>query len=302
VLEVEQADLEGMTEASVGLLRQSAGSLMARVVGMRVAIQEDERAVHHLSDGGLLPPTRDVERLLEALRGRVRVWSGWFYIAESESNPRATVQAAPQIALGVVVADEDLDTACAIARQSTIEFEMPVVLAPERALSTDRLAQCVVLGPHSDAWFDRSAGHEELLRREMRLESAGRDIADVEGQHKQIVDVDARLRDFRQTYPRGWFADQEAELNSSTWWVGSWCLLNNMSSATSVRRRRDARSLTNGSGQFWQSRENRRIKSKRRSRWRVNGTPSRRESRVFVISCRKRNCCSRKLNSGAPET
>ena len=214
VLEVEQADLEGMTEASVGLLRQSAGSLMARVVGLRVAIQEDQRAVHHLSDGGLLPPTRDVERLLGALHGRVRAWSGWFYIAENKSNPRATVQAAPQVALGIVVADEDFDAACEIARQSNIDFEMPLVLAPERALSTNRLAQCVVLGPHSDAWFDRSAGHEELLRREVRLESAGREIADVEGQHKHVIDVDARLRDFRQTYPRGWFAEQEAELNS----------------------------------------------------------------------------------------
>jgi hypothetical protein len=214
VLEVERADLEQMNDTTISLVRQRAGSLMQQLVALRVSIQEDERAVLHLSDGGLLPPTRDVERLLGIFSGRIRAWSGWLYVAENQTNPRATIQAAPQVALGVVVAGEDFQTACAIAAASGIEFEMPVVLAPEQALGANRLADCVVLGPHSDAWFDRTAGQQELLRREAQLEKTGSQISNVDGEHKQVLDLDSRLRAFRQAYPRGWFPQQQAEVDN----------------------------------------------------------------------------------------
>jgi hypothetical protein len=212
-LEVERADLEQMNETTLSLIRQRAAGLMQRLVALRVSIQEDQRAVHHLSDGGLLPPTQDVERLLAILQGRIRAWSGWLYFAENESNPRAMVQAAPQLALGVVVADEDFATASSIAAASGIEFETPLVLVPERALSVNRLTDCLVIGPHSDAWFDRSAGQQELLRRESHLEDTGCQINDAESEHKQVLDLDSLLRRFRQAYPRGWFAQQQAEID-----------------------------------------------------------------------------------------
>lgn len=212
-LEVERTDLEEMNETTLSLIRQRAAGLMQRLVALRVSIQEDQRAVHHLSDGGLLPPTRDVERLLAILQGRIRAWSGWLYIAENESNPRALVQTAPQLALGIVVADDDFETASSIAAASGIEFETPLVLVPERALSANRLTDCLVIGPHSDAWFDRSAGQQELLRRESHLEDTGREINDTESEHKQVLDLDSQLRSFRQAYPRGWFAQQQADID-----------------------------------------------------------------------------------------
>ncbi|WP_254508163.1 hypothetical protein [Anatilimnocola floriformis] len=214
ILEVECADLEQTNDTTLSLVRHRAGSVMQQLVALRVSMQEDQRAVHYLSDGGLLPPTRDVERLLAIFYGRVRAWSGWLYLAENVTAPRPAVQAAPQTALGIVVADEDFTTACALAAESGIEFEMPLVLAPERSVQTNQLADCLVLGPHSDAWFDRSAGQQELLRRETQLEKTGSQISDAESDHKQVVDLDVRLRAFQQAYPRGWFPQQVLELDN----------------------------------------------------------------------------------------
>lgn len=211
-LEVERANLDQLNDTTIGLVRQRAGSVMQRLVALRVSTQEDQRAVHHLNDGGLLPPTRDVERLLSVFGDRIRAWSGWLYLAENSIHPRAAVQAVPQLAMGIVVSAGDFDAACEIAQATNIEYEMPLVLASEHAVSTNGLAHCMVLGPHSDAWFDRSAGQKELLRRDARLDATGRQITEAENEHKLSVELDSRLRAFRHAYPHGWFARQQAEI------------------------------------------------------------------------------------------
>ena len=50
------------------------------MVSLRIAKAADDRAIRHLDQHGLLPPNRDVEQLLQALRPRVRAWSGWEFI------------------------------------------------------------------------------------------------------------------------------------------------------------------------------------------------------------------------------
>lgn len=209
VLEVEQVNLEQVTDVSLELLHRKSSQSLDRTVGLRIARVGDERAVHYLQTRGLLPPSSDVEKLLGVLTPQVRAWSGWVYICDSMPDPRSAVERSPELALGVIVPDADFESARKLLAAADVYLESPVVLAPQSAFDSDVRVQGVVVGPSTNAYFDKSAARQEQVRREAQLEQNQRDLSEAELLRRQLADLERDLRDFREAYSRGWFTEQE---------------------------------------------------------------------------------------------
>jgi hypothetical protein len=249
-LELESVDIERMPEQVVLQLRQIAREAFDEIIRLAIDRADDDRAVSSLSESGLLPPTRDVERILAHLKTRLAVaWSGWSYIeanvASTPGTRRKAVQHLPDLASGVIVRDPDFAKAQEVLNALNAAPEAPIVIAsqssferayshlgpgiseilatsgapspmPAATMTKERQAERFVIGPSTDAHYDRSVAQSELLRRRTRLQA-------YEGRERQQHDLRAnvesiihRLEDFRRRYPKGWFASQEALIRTTT--------------------------------------------------------------------------------------
>ena len=208
-LEVETVDVDQLNDASFELLRRRASQTLDRIVTLRIARVEDERALRHLESQGLLPPSRDVERVVEFLARRIRVWSGWFYISQSVADGRAALERLPQLAMGVIVPDSEFEAAQAIVREIAFSLDSPVVIAPQSAFESGASTPGIVLGPTTSAYFDRGAVPQEQARRQSQLDRYDDDLREAEGTQRSLAEVETQLHAFRAAYPRGWFTEQD---------------------------------------------------------------------------------------------
>jgi|GEM_PF-1096001 len=217
LLEVESLDLERLPEATLAQLGEAARRSLDQVVRLKIERAADVRAVVHLEERGLLPPGPDAERVLEALAGRVvGARSGWAWLeaqGHEGEGPRGRLRRAPHLAVAVVVPDDALDEAASLVARSGLELDGMVALVGEGTLADDGAAEGVrVVGPASDAWFDRAAAEVELGRRQARLDSYAGQIVEEEARRSEIEGLVGRIRELRRRFPRGWFAEQEARV------------------------------------------------------------------------------------------
>lgn len=223
LLRLLQTDHVAVEAAATGAATQASEELR-RVTGaiLRIGVEaaEDERAIHGLTETELLPPTQDVQSLLDWLRQQqINCWSGWeyFQINVTLRVRRAMIRKLPQIAAGVVVANSDYERVVELFssgddNQTPYRARTPMVVAPADALRDGQEALWVVVGPTSDAHFDKGAGAEELTR--LLAEKANRQ-KEVEGHQEwrdALTDLKHRLHEFQADYPRGWFSDQRQKL------------------------------------------------------------------------------------------
>jgi len=220
-LEVESVDLERLPAQAIGELERQARAVLEEIVRIRVARASDDRAVMHLEQAGLLPPALDVERVHEALEQQLRtVWTGWAYIEANVAggaSRRAAVERHPELAMGVVVRDSDLEAARAVVAELDPPPETPVVVAAQSALSNtgEGEATRIVAGPASDAYFDRDSAARELVHRQSRLDESDRRLERHGRERRDIEALAGRLREFRERFPRGWFEAQWAKVRDA---------------------------------------------------------------------------------------
>jgi hypothetical protein len=228
LLEVESVDLERLPDRAVVQLRDAAHALLERVVTLRMDRAEDERALAHLEDNGLLPPARDTQKVLDALRAKLpAVWSGWAYIENNTPDDnearRRLVQQNAALAAGVIVRDSDFEKACELLdSDASVTPETPVTVAPASVLHRNSAPVGKVVGPASSAFYNRAEGRAERIRRRSRFDAAEEAIRREEDQRQEIESLINRLQDFRRRYPRGWFADQEAALTRDRETADGW--------------------------------------------------------------------------------
>ena len=232
LLEVESVDLERLPDRAVVQLRDAAHALLERVVTLRMDRAEDERALAHLEDNGLLPPAPGHTKGARCLREKLpAVWSGWAYIENNTpDNDEARLSLVKQhaaLAAGVIVRDSDFEKACELLdSDASITPEMPVTVAPASALHRNSAPEGKVVGPASSAFYNRTEGRAERIRRRSRFDAAEEAIRREEDQRQEIESLINRLQDFRRRYPRGWFGDQEAGGHARTRnrrWMGAAC-------------------------------------------------------------------------------
>jgi chromosome segregation ATPase len=214
-VDVEAAATSAATQASDELRRVTDAILR---IGVEAA--EDERAIHGLNESELLPPTQDVQSLLDWLRQRnVNCWSGWeyFQINVTLKERRAMIRRLPQIAAGVVVANSDYDRVVELFSsgdedQPTYRSRSPLVVAPADALRDGQEVLWVVVGPTSDAHFDKGAGAQELTRLLAEKSNRQQDVDRYQEWREALTELRHRLQQFHSEYPRGWFSDQRQKL------------------------------------------------------------------------------------------
>lgn len=214
-LELETPDLDRLGDEAASTLDARARREQEQVVEVRLARANDERAALHIRDRGLLPPSTDVQRVLNALETRLdAAWSGWSWIANNvpSGQMREVVRRVPHLAQGVVVRPNDLDRAREILQEAACEPDGPVVLASTDAFEQAGARVGEVLGPAEHAWFDRDAARNKLVTLQVGLNAHDARIREAEQHQRELLDLRARLEAFRRRYPRGWFAAQEARI------------------------------------------------------------------------------------------
>ena len=219
LLEIESVNLERLPDRALLQLREASHAALESIVTLKMERAEDERAAAHLEDTGLLPPSRDAQRVLAALRAKLpAAWSGWAYIeANTPDIERIRYDLAQRRALlatGVIVRDADFDKACELLEaDERATPDSPILIAPASAFANESAPEGKVFGPASSAYYDRSEGRSELLRRRISLDAVEAKIHQGEDRRREIEELDNQIREFRGRYPRGWFAEQEAKLD-----------------------------------------------------------------------------------------
>lgn len=212
LLEVEDIDLERVSDEPLQALARESCSVEERLVASRLRHAEEERAVHFLESKGLLPAAPEVEHLLGVLNPRFpQLWTGWAWIEKNRPHGAArrdALQHFPHLATGLVVRDQDYDAVCQAVRELHQQFSVPIVIAPQRSLDGSNPTDWTVFGPTSDAYFDQQAAITEKERLKDHLEELGAEIRAAVNHRYDVDDLASRLRQFRERFPQGWFTAQ----------------------------------------------------------------------------------------------
>jgi hypothetical protein len=217
-LELEAVDADRLGPEALAILEQRAKAEQHATVEAHLAQADEARAALHIEETGLLPPSREVQRLVELLRNRLgQAWSGWAWIAENVPKDSAVgaVRSSPYIAQGIVVRPGDVERACDLIRASDALPDGPVVIAGSDALGSPTPLSGTVVGPREVAWFDRSAAKERLVGLHLALDEHRRHIADSETQHRELTRAREALQVFRDRYPCGWFESTQGSLRAA---------------------------------------------------------------------------------------
>lgn len=215
ILQLETLDVEaagtGLLESLRSRLREAAEVLLT----LRIESSAGERALLSLEQHGLLPPSRDAEKLLKVLKEHIpTAWSGWTYLSQNTpdtpSAKRKAVQGQPLVALGVVVKDDDYEKACAVARETTLDLETPIALVKQSVIGKSASPAGLILGPGRDAYFDLTAGKEELLRKRHEAETITARIDEISEERSRMEALLRTAESFLASYPKGWFRQQQA--------------------------------------------------------------------------------------------
>jgi hypothetical protein len=224
-LETEAIDALRLSPAIVHQIHDASRHARDQAVGDRVAQTLDERALLALEADGLLPPSRDVEQVLGAVRSRLQsAWSGWAYLeANVPRDQRARfIHAIPMIVDGVVIADAELPHALEQIAGAGLALDGPVVIAPQSAFAlpggepsspaAGEAHQLVVLGPSGDGRFDRAAADHELGVRRARLARHAEAITAAETHAAALQRLAIQLEQFFERTPSSWFAEREQRI------------------------------------------------------------------------------------------
>jgi hypothetical protein len=203
-LELETIDLDRLNEEALNQLKVVEQGLENQLTELKLVLLEHETIINYLTEHHLLPPTKDVESTLNVLKKHdVIAWSGWEFIDKSmpKSAVRSMLQHMPELAFGIVVRNEHFQKAQDILQEAAPHLDTLVVVVPQDATLNDTSLPLFVIGPTSDAHFNRDAGEAELSDQHLRYGQAQRRYLALYDERNKLHDSMERLRHFFQIYP-----------------------------------------------------------------------------------------------------
>lgn len=220
LLDLEEIQLQSCLDQAVRRSQDERGRIHEQILGLRLEAAMSERALRALEDHGLLPPSPDVQKVLEALRSRLpAAWSGWEHACANFANNadrRQFVCRQPHLAAGILVRNEDYELAKQVLLTADVALEQPVVVAPLAALESDVPIEAVVVGPTGEALFDRSAATRELHAIRTRNDRRDQEEDDLRRWEVAVERVNGLLVRFAESYPAGWFDAQRQRIEQLT--------------------------------------------------------------------------------------
>ncbi|GAB3769199.1 coiled-coil domain-containing protein [Microlunatus parietis] len=191
-------------EAAADRLSRDADWAAADRVAVELAAATDTRAVDWLNRTGLLPPSPDVEAVLDVLAAAEDIgvaFSGWDVLRRRVpvDQQAAYISRCPEIVSGVVLdGPSDLEAAAAIAR--SVVLTGPVVLTTMAALDGERTEPFTVLqGPA--ALYDENAAAAEATLREARLDAFDEEKQAARAREDEARSARAALTGFLDRHP-----------------------------------------------------------------------------------------------------
>jgi hypothetical protein len=216
----ERVDVDVACTAALAKASDELKRVIDEILRIRVEAAEDERAIHALEETNLLPPSQEVEAQIAWLRERkIRCWSGWEYISTNvdTKQQKDAVRQFPYLATGIVVLDADYDQVVELFGLATAvdpapRLRAPLVIAPTTALGDSPDVLWTVIGPSSNAHFDKKVGPQELNwlveGKVLRLRTIGQH----EEWQEALTTLKSTLQQFHADYPRGWFSEQRQKI------------------------------------------------------------------------------------------
>jgi hypothetical protein len=215
VFEAAHPDVWQDGEAAADRLSHQADEAAAARVRIELAAATDTRAVDWLHRTGLLPPSPDVEAILEVLTEAKEVdsaFSGWDVLRRRVpvDEQAAYISRFPEVVGGVVLENPaDLDAATEIAGR--VMLTGPIVLTTMAAFGGDRADPFTVLqGPA--ALYDDNAAAAELTSRGTRLAGFEQDKQSARVHEVEARTARAALTGFLELHPASAVASWRKEV------------------------------------------------------------------------------------------
>lgn len=219
LLDLEQLDLSRCLDQAIARSIDERRRTRDQIIDLRLQAAASDRALQALEEQGLLPPSPDVQAVVDLLRPTLRaVWSGWEYIAENyrtNEERRALVGRLPHVACGILVRPDDLGKVRTLLTNASLSLAEPVVVASLAALAGDGVGEILVVGPSSDAHFDRSAAARELNHLRTIGDQRGHEEQRLQAWQVTVDQVERQLERFRDDHPPGWFDTQRQHLEQA---------------------------------------------------------------------------------------
>ncbi len=224
-----EVEREILTRVTVNSLRQERAAVENKWRELSAAVAENEIVLEYMQTHNLLPPTRDTRTILNILRDKnIHAFPGWRHVADicrEREKARAFIAAHPEIALGIIVNNKDFEAAKSALLADNPPLSAAVVVVSRNFVDDldisdgnspeSDTAKRFVVGPASDAHFDRTAANEEKIELESRLRRERVEREEAAEDEKEIRNAANDLQKFIEDCPPDWFEQQESELQTA---------------------------------------------------------------------------------------
>ena len=217
-LELEIIDISRLDASATAQLHRTERSIEQRVLTLWSALIDQEYAINHLKEHELLPPSHDVKSILEVLHDAgVIAWSGWEYMSRnvSPANARDFIQQAPELVLGVVIQNSHYEQAQKTLSSAKLNLNVPVVVGHQSDIEREGVRTAFMIGPTSDAYFDRNAAQIELGDRQSKYVQEQQNLNAIRFELTKLRESTSRLEKFRQQYPNSWIQERQESIDTA---------------------------------------------------------------------------------------
>jgi len=220
---------EILTRATVDTLKQEQAAVESKWRDLSAEIAENKLVLEYLQTHNLLPPTRSVRTILSILRDKnITAFAGWRHVADicrERETARTFIAAHPEIALGVIVHNKDFEAAKSALLETDPPLSSAVVVVSRNVVddldtgngnSPDSgAAKRFVVGPTSDAHFDRAAANDEKIELESQLRHWRIEREEAAEDARELRTTANDLQKFVEEYPPDWFERQKSEFQTA---------------------------------------------------------------------------------------
>ncbi|MGW0249875.1 hypothetical protein ACWDYH_24940 [Nocardia goodfellowii] len=169
LMQTDAVDIGSSSDDAITHLTAAIAGDEKELVGLAEERARGERAIHSLTDFGLLPPRLGVETAIKALAAEgITAVSGWRYLAEhvDRSAHERYLAELPEVLDGLIVYGDSNHVAAAA---SIIEDADELIVIASATTFADRYAPRTVVGPAA-AQHDKAMGEAEKRQRTNRRE------------------------------------------------------------------------------------------------------------------------------------
>jgi hypothetical protein len=220
---LEEVNVTALNRISLDRIKNERSEVETKLRNLKAAVVEHESVVEYLRLNSLLPPVRDVQAILKILAASgVTAWAGWEHVSEHFSKreeARAFIREYPEIVQGILVKDDHFHDAQATLAKAHFHLRAAILVGMKSFASNSsgnssesKTEKIFIIGPTSDAHFDKNVGKDEEQALDLQLEQERAECEEIEQWSLQLRDIAESLEQFISLHPQEWFVECKTEL------------------------------------------------------------------------------------------